>query len=89
VNAHGGENKLKNLTAFTLKLRDDKPAGKAGTMEYFVEDYKEFNGIMVAGRTTDSRDVDLERTKARMSSTHELVEFKAVDKLNAKLFAEP
>jgi hypothetical protein len=37
LKAHGGEDKLSCVKAFTLKLRDAKPAGKAGTTEYFVQ----------------------------------------------------
>jgi hypothetical protein len=37
LKAHGGEDKLKALKAFTIKYRDAKPAGRAGTTEYFAQ----------------------------------------------------
>ena len=37
LTAHGGKDKLKALQAFTLKLRDDKPAGSAGVTEYSAQ----------------------------------------------------
>jgi hypothetical protein len=37
LKAHGGEGKLKALKAFTIKYRDAKPAGRAGTTEYFAQ----------------------------------------------------
>jgi hypothetical protein len=42
LKAHGGEAKLSGIRAFTLKFRDSKPAGKAGTTEYFVQLPNEF-----------------------------------------------
>jgi hypothetical protein len=37
LKAHGGEDTLSGIKAFTLKLRDAKPVGAAGTTEYFVQ----------------------------------------------------
>jgi hypothetical protein len=37
LKAHGGEDKLSGIKAYTLKLREAKPAGKAGTTKYFVQ----------------------------------------------------
>ena len=54
-----------------------------------LSDYKQIDGVMVPSLTREAHDVELGRGVARISNKQELVEFKVVKKLDAKLFEQP
>ena len=80
----------------SLKMYFDKESGLLVAVEDGIlksttlfSDYKDFNGIMVAGSLRQITTGDTLRVKAMVSNKSELVEFKPVDKLDDKLFKEP
>jgi hypothetical protein len=88
----------KSATGVTvsLKMYFDKESGRLVAVEDGIlksttlfSDYKDFDGIMVAGSLREITTGDTLRVKAIVSNKSELVEFKHVDKLDDKLFKEP
>jgi hypothetical protein len=79
-----------------LKMYFDKESGLLVEEENVLQksetvfrDYKQIDGIMVPSLTVEAHDIVLGRSIARMSNKQELVEFKPVEKLDAKLFEQP
>jgi hypothetical protein len=73
---------------FSAKMFFDKETGllvkeEQGSLEIFFKDYKRFDGIPVAQKKTEKAEKD------RWTLESEVLEFKAVDKLDAKLFENP
>lgn len=80
----------------SLKMYFDKESGLLVEEENVLQksmtllsDYKQIDGVMVPSLTREAHDVEIGRGVARMSNKQELVEFKVVEKLDAKLFEQP
>jgi hypothetical protein len=80
----------------SLKVYFDKESGLLVEEENVLQksetifsDYKQIDGVMVPSLTRESHDIVLGRSIARMSNKQELVEFKVLEKLDAKLFEQP
>jgi hypothetical protein len=84
------------LFKISLKMYFDKESGLLVEEENVVQksmtllsDYKQIDGVMVPSLTREAHDIKLGRSIARMSNQQELVEFKVVEKFDAKLFEQP
>ena len=70
----------------SLLVEDENALQKSMTLS---SDYKQIGGVMVPSLTRKAHDIKLGRGVARLSNKQESVEFKVVEKLDARLFEQP